>query len=1374
MKKHIYLVLLGLMICSFASAAVTLPAKGKYYQFTNGIDDKYTSMLFEDAGTSQLWCNTEDAIQFKLQYWEYTTDGKLKNIVTGHYLQTASNTNDKFYAGTTGGAVTFEAYGDNDFLIKCGGYLNYNKSNGVLVWNNKDDKANHWQCKAVTLTQSQIETAQQAYQKYLDNEQVHKQRYDDLVKNKSKYETAFAEFFDDASCTQLKSAYQSMSDDDLKAAVLAKGLTEDFQNIAVKIKNKWSDELDGTTLSERFRVQEYGAYSVANSWRWRSDDGKGLNASQMNDMCNPSGIYTPGRDVLFVWVDGKVPTGCELRLSKVFEEPSGFRYNNYDNGQVLKQGLNIVSAEPDLYSYWVMYSVTDKNKKPGDMPKIKIHIEGGHVLGYVDTTDNEDESAVNSNYKQVLEHAVKSCSKTGAPAKQLRLAIKGNYGMFYFQVDTYNQIWAKTAYNGMNYTPGYKIYKSIRFYDNVLRWEWGSMGIMKKVHDATEDNLFDDCRGGEDLYPTYCNNLAYTIMGTVGGNPHSSTGYTHMPGVGAVESSYNGERANFDVWCAAHESGHNNQGAINLESSMESSNNFYSSIITYRYGYRLSRGGTFDENLGYFMDGKIFGHRDIGMTLRMYYNLYQYYHLAGHKTDFFPTFITSLRYDPIKMGTGDTYNDGTNGNARTHNARTSWLHVYKKACEAAQEDLTEYFRLWGFFFPCKNAFFGDYTNYYVTCTQKDIDDAIAWVKSHNWPENKQVIFIEDRQKQVKRSDPWAKSSDKRPDSGGTMRDDAFLKNTYGELGHYTDYMGEAVKGNYTYSVAGQSIKLTGTGGVGFLVYNSNGEVIYYLNKKSASLPLEVASNLSKVEVVNADGTTSVLENQTSPAEYRQGLVNVINTGKTYMSMEDKTGNKVGYYAPEDLATLKELLSQGQTTLDTNDEANYLPMYNKISNEIQNIIDNVTPQMPKPNAYYCLQNYRDNSRYISATTAGKITAATSKTSKNAQWFFVQGSNGKYYLQNYGTKKLLTATTDAKGKINGWNCDATTKDASLLCMIKAASLGYFFVEDAEGSKCMNLDGADHSKIAAWSEDDGSKWTITYVGEIENVTKADIDDLMNEASDLVKSVCDYTVATDKKTFQNTSADSPYYASITKADSDTSHGLAMCLDNKTTTYWISDRTASTTPIISLDLGAGNETSEFKIYYRTVQNMQTAKPTQVKVQGSNNATSGYTTIATYETSTNSTALTSAQTFTTPVYRCNTPYRYLRVNFSETTAEAGQKPYVALSVFNLLDCTTSVVLKPVYEGLDTSLVIACEDILDVTKTAEKCFATTYNYYLVYNPLKQKYDALLNAVHAITPEGINSVSVDNAQSGGVYDLTGRKVKNTNNGLYIINGKKVLVK
>ena len=1086
MKKQIFLTLATLFFATLTAFAIELPTTGKYYVFNNGKD--WNKYLYEVSGANKMSCATQASVSFKLYLWEYTDDGKLKNAITGHYVgqQTAGST--LFPMNDTGDVVTFESYTDTEMLMKCGGYMNYNSNtnSGVLVWNVKTDQANWWRFEEVEVDADELDSIRTEYTNYLNREQSFSDLYDNLNDNKTTYAEAFAAFFNDEICTDMKDEYKAMTDEELKAAVAAVGLPETFQNIAVKVKNTWSDETDGA-ISAEFRVQEYGAYSAADPWRWRHDHGRGLAATQLNDMCNPTGIYTTEHEILVVYVDQDVPEGCELRLSAVNEGTSGYDYNNYNNGTTLTKGINIILAQDDLRSYWLMYTLTDMYKKPADMPKLTVHIEGGHVMGHV-TFGDRTEDEVNAQYEKVLKAAIASAEATGTPTTRLRLAAKGNYGMCLWQIDTFNQIWGESCFGTMVYPPGYRIYKSVHFYDEALHQEWGIMGILHDVATATDETAVYHSYGGEDWYPTYCNNLALTIMGTVGGSPHSGTGYTHMPGVWAVESSYNAERENFDVWCVAHESGHNNQSTINMESTMESSNNLFSNIIQRLYGFRHSRGDNFELNEDYFMNDVVFAQRQGATTMRMYYNLWLYYHLAGHKRDFYPTLFTNLRYDPMVLGGGPTYNDGTNGNAPTGTASTSWLKFYKKACEAAQEDLTEYFRLWGFFIPCDKLFFGDYSNRYVTCTQEDIDEAIAWVKAQNWPVNNQIIFIDDRQQMELRTDPWATGTEYKPEYNGTYWEADHYTSTYGEVGNYTSFMGDAVPGNYTYTQVGQTVTLEGSGGTGFLFYDSEGKIIYHANSTTVTLPASVAAQVAKVESISADGTVEEIEDVTTPEQLREGLTTVVSTANTnWLQYSDDTKQVVGYYDAEELAALQALVDEAQTALDNSEEDKYKSLTDAIIEELANVSSTVTAQEPSETGIYNFQNYRKNDRYIIAN-GNAIGADTNASADNAKWQFVPTTDGKFYLLNNSTKKYVSATTNDSGTITEWAVNAATTDAAQEMMLKSAGEGYFYIKDSGNTKCFNLDGGNSARVCVWSEDDGSKWKINYLEEGTNLPKID----------------------------------------------------------------------------------------------------------------------------------------------------------------------------------------------------------------------------------------------------------------------------------------------
>lgn len=1370
MKKRLSLSFFSLLICIVSWSA--LPTTGKYYRFSNA---RNGNVLTEDIDNKTLVCRTQGKSTDYKQIWQLNANGGLQNVYTHHYVQEKSGASTQFLTGTTSARVTFTETAGK-VLIRCGNYLHNDASNNVVVWNDTEATGNHWTFEEVTLTADELEKAYNEYHAYEQEENAFNTMLGKLQKQDY---TSLSTFFEDNACTAMKETYKGMSDADLRKAVAEKGLPEQIQDIAVKVKNGWTDETDAA-ISSQFRIQDYQAYSAAGPWRWRNVDEAtnkctGLEASQINDMCNPTGIYTTGRDVLFVFVEDDIPTGCTLRLSSVDEGVSGFGYNNYDNGQELKKGINIVACDNNLREHWIMYSVTNKNLRPADMPKLKIHIEGGHVMGYVNV-QGKDEDSANAEYQKVLLAANKSAEAAQADKCRLRLAVKGNYGMFYFQIMCYNRIWSDGSDKLMvnkpkvastfeserwtsNYKQGFKIWKSMRFYDSVLKWEWSLMGFIKEISEATKDAPLYHCCGGEDVYPTYCNNLAYAIMGTQGGNPHSSTGYTHMPGIGAVESSYNAERPDFDTWCVGHESGHNNQGSINLESSTESSNNLFSNVITYLYGYRMSRGGTFADNMAYTAQDVVFSWRDIGMTMRMYYNLYLYYHRAGHKQDFYPTLFTNLRRDPIRLGT---------------TASTSWLHFYKKACEAAQEDLTEYFRHWGFFIPVDKGEFGDYTNRTVTCTQADIDEAIAWVKEHKWPENKGIIFIEDRIQPVERTDIWAKAGNLRPDNTGTMRDASYLHQTYGDLGHFTEFMPGNIQNatDYTYTVSGQEVKMTGKGGVGFNVYDADGNVICRSNKFSFNVPTSLSTKIYAVKAVNADGSEAEAINQTGAEQYREALQNAIKEANKILALSDETGTKVGFYTSEQLEALKAMVENGRSILDNNEEDSY-GFYVDITQETLRIQEEEPVQKVTNTGIYTIQSDRNKNHYLDGKD--QLTATQSKKEQQQWAFIATKESDTYYLQNMKTHLFVSPIINSESKLDGWMANTEDLDKAGTFTLESAGSGSFYIKTngvSKGNYYINCD--PYGSLAVWSADAGSKWNIVRVNEIEEYTDKEIKALVASTEELIEQVCDYSVKNVAVSVQNTDPEAPYYVSTNASDGiDEAHSLDYLLDGKSTTYFSTiGATVKAKRLITLKLGEGNEISDFRFFYRTAPGMHGYKPAEVSVRAGQ-TTSSLTTLATLDKLPVSN--TAVETYTSPTLTASKPAAVWRIVVNTTNNETpGSYPDFALSQLKFYNVSTIIEHKSGYEGIADELIKAAKSAAESTTENLKSKTTPLVNYYLYSSLKGAYDALSEAANAT---GINSILTGDTHSHqiGIFDLTGRRMSSsTQPGLYIINGKKVLIK
>ena len=123
---------------------------------------------------------------------------------------------------------------------------------------------------------------------------------------------------------------------------------------------------------------------------------------------------------------------------------------------------------------------------------------------------------------------------------------------------------------------------------------------------------------------------------------------------------------------------------------------------------------------------------------RMYWQLYLYFHAAGHDTTFYPRLFEYLRETPLSTTSGV-------------NGKFNQLRFAEACCEIAQMDLSEFFEVWGFFEPMNNAHVGDYQDYYVTLSAEDAEASRARMQQYN-KKGGHLIFIEDRVKPSKRTD----------------------------------------------------------------------------------------------------------------------------------------------------------------------------------------------------------------------------------------------------------------------------------------------------------------------------------------------------------------------------------------------------------------------------------------------------------------------------------------------------------------------------------------------------------------------------------------------------------------------------------------------
>ena len=652
-------------------------------------------------------------------------------------------------------------------------------------------------------------------------------------------------FFEDVACTELKAEYKAMSDEELTQSLTEAGMPSYMIPIALKLKNEtWAN------YEKDFRIHDYNAYSDASYWNNK------LKTTGGSFMGNPTGIYTTGSDPLYVFVNDDVPSGATLYMAGC---AGNDLITNAKQGKMLKKGLNVVDGSPNALFY-ILYTADTQSmtKTLSEWPDMKIHIEGGIVNGYYDVA-----LASNTDYKAILSKATHE-----------RFTVKGGQALFHFKTSTYRSVWPRT------------IDKSICWFDSLTVWEKELAGISESVASGKRAESPFYLTGGESYFPQYYNNPNFAVEGesTDGGFANSSWFRTMYNTSGCVQSSFDvSKTSTFDDWCAAHECGHNNQGPITVEGGTEVSNNLFSNYIRFHTGLVTTNGAPLSTIMDEYARHEPFFTRPLDSQMRMYWQLYLYYHLAQKNTSFYPTLFNALRDDPLER----------------YQSNTGCLKFVRKVCEIVGEDLTDFFRVWGFFEPLTNYIVNDYGAHSMTVTQADIDNTLAEIAQYP-TKNREILFIEDRADYVLTTGFLTTAGKKRRESEKVGQ--------CGEVGQFTDYLpGACAPSEYTYLRADSLYALEGEGGLGFIALDANDNLKFVGNAKHFCIPTSIGDDFTLYSY-DADGSLHEIVRMPGGIEY----VNNITAGGLSAELTESAIKAVvtGKINGTDIKHLRKLISEG--------------------------------------------------------------------------------------------------------------------------------------------------------------------------------------------------------------------------------------------------------------------------------------------------------------------------------------------------------------------------------------------------------------------------------------------------------------------------------
>lgn len=1036
MKKKISLLLLFVLCVCGMRAQYVAPSEGVF----RIVNVEYGAAMTENFVSGKLHCAAVGDADDYEQMWVLKSKANyytIQNVFTGAYIQTGNaGTEVPYWTGKDGKSfnivenTTWGGYNIWDTGLGYGQGLHSKGPEGNIVrWTSEANKAaSEWRFVSVDITEEEIAKARKAFEEFAN-----------ARNNESAFQAALETVFEDDACTVLKAEYAAMDDAALRTALSAKGLDATLVEMAVKVKNdNWGEPNEkadkpawDSQYGKKFRVQLIEPYSVAGEvTAWF-----GHNAH--TNMDNPTGLYMNKCQVAYVMVEGEIKEGAELWACWINGHSKMPNYNNgYSNGVRLHTGLNVVPFGSDGSALYINYLVHTYNtasktftRKLGDYDDLKVHIEGGYINGYYNTHGDALYTAdTDADWMYYEERA-----------NMRNITILGRQQVLQFELNDVTV----TEENGNTWTErglakllpeelpaslpeNQRINAIVEAWDRIMLIEKMTMGLVsKEVADSMNalyprwdgawenkaemydyEGYYDYCEGRN--YADYYNHHGLAF-GTVSGYMYGSwdhCGY-HINTTPSIMTQIATEAG--PTWGPAHEIGHQHQGLLTVNGLTEVTNNLFSNIAVWYMGMGTSRVNGTDGNLPHVYDnfkaGGDFFDNNIWALTQMYYRLWLYYHRAGNDTQFYPKLFELLRHNPMS---GGYYQQG----------KTSILHFYQMCCEAAQEDLTEFFRAYGFFRVMNNRLVGDYSNSEYTQSQADIDAAIAAVKAKGYPVNNKPLFINDCT-----PDPTYSHD------GKTQRSywdgNQTSNGTNAQIGSYLLFVNPdtTITGKYVYALVDNKVTMSGgNGAAGFAIYNKEGEILAFANHHSFTINDEVLSlvrsgeaSIVAVAPVGDDVVVKSKAEDGTEEEQLQALKTSLSAAKAILALSDDKGVNVGYFKADYLTELQALVEAAEAARDNQDTSmcSYGEWAMALDQMVVQLTEMAIAKVPVyEDDYYALGSVRHKNNSLEYSTAGlKVTFASPAENTKKQWVLVPtGVEHQYYVQNVETGLYVSIVSE----------------------------------------------------------------------------------------------------------------------------------------------------------------------------------------------------------------------------------------------------------------------------------------------------------------------------------------------------------------------------
>ena len=788
----------------------------KYYQI---VSDTYDRAMREDFIVGELSTSGFNSSDYSY-YWklERLANGRyvFQNAVTGKYIVPQNGQTSRSYTTAEGKGtgfdlqrntddpyvLAFEMVDANNVGIHCAESQGYHP----VGWYTHNE-ANKWVFKEVTLDPAKLKEQQDAYKTRVD-----------LTKNVDVYAEKVAKYFTNSAATEVTAATKAMTDEALKAQMTTEGVPQGLQEVVLKIKNQsWTVYPSGRNWEKLFRIADYKVYSENNYGAWARSMGIGYDYGSMT---NPTGVTARDGEDLFVFLGDDIPQNATVQIELV---PLGTRSaGKYYN---LKKGLNIIlnQGENNVFVNYIGRTFNN-GKYLKDYKPMNIHIEGGKVNGYFDLTKGN----TNEDWKTMQSDGLVWAKAFNMKGELIVMNMPGA--------------------DCKQYTPN-NMKELVEIWNSIVQREDDLMGFRAAKRDK-------------------CNNVL-NATAVDHGYMYATTGgtYYNYNTLGDVLNYDKMKWGNGTLWGPAHEFGHNHQQLFNTAGMTEISVNMYSNMVMFTSGRVTSR----SENCSYIdVDGKKydgvcesavstyadrfankkkwFEYGTWGTT-QMYYKLYMMFHATGLDDQFWHNCLDYLRKNRLE-GQGTANCQGQN----------DYLLFAKACCVAAKQDLSSFFEAWGHFYDVNGSVIGDYSNTTMYTTRAQWMEAKKFMQKFPKGPANNMIFIDDHIRPTPAIYPNAAPGTMREDFNGAVR-----VGTMGDFGSWDQFKKDSlgtgwavvkeektVNGRRTYTMEAKNSHV-----VGFKIYDSKGNLMYFANTKTFTIPkkvMEAAGNNIQVKVCGSDGS----------------------------------------------------------------------------------------------------------------------------------------------------------------------------------------------------------------------------------------------------------------------------------------------------------------------------------------------------------------------------------------------------------------------------------------------------------------------------------------------------------------------------------------